>query len=63
MNWFLWSGAAILYLVLVFTLCMMTFRKGHTVLGWVGIIFPVLWFVGAIMPPTDAAAASYQGRY
>lgn len=62
MEWLLYSGAVILYLVLVFTLCMVTFRKGHTLLGWFGIIFPVLWIVGAIMPPTEKAAASYTGR-
>ena len=40
----------IIYLVLLFTLGVITFRKGHWVLGLVGIIFPVLWIIGALLP-------------
>jgi hypothetical protein len=47
--WFTTLG--IIYLVLLFTLAVLSFRKGHWVLGLVGFIFPVLWIVGAIMPP------------
>lgn len=47
-GWFI--GAGIIYLILVFTLAVLTFRKGHWVLGLVGIIFPVLWLIGAILP-------------
>lgn len=57
----LWIILATLYLVAVFTLGLATLRKGHTVLFWVGIIFPLLWIVGALMQPTakaDAADAS-----
>ena len=53
---FLWILFAALYLVLLFTVAMMTLRKGHKVLFWVGIIFPILWLIGAIMAPTPAAA-------
>jgi hypothetical protein len=52
MEWILWSGLAILYLVLLFTVCLMTFRKGHVALGIIGIFFPVLWLIGAMLPPT-----------
>jgi hypothetical protein len=41
---------AVIYLVLIFTLAVMTFRKGHWVLGLIGFIFPLLWLIGAIMP-------------
>jgi hypothetical protein len=41
---------AVLYLVLVFTIALLTFRKGHWVLGLIGFIFPVLWLIGAILP-------------
>jgi hypothetical protein len=41
---------AVLYLVLVFTIALLTFRKGHWVLGLIGFIFPVLWLFGAILP-------------
>jgi len=30
----------------------------HTALFWFGIIFPVLWIIGAIMQPTPAVAAA-----
>jgi hypothetical protein len=55
---FLWIILAVLYIALWVTLGMTTFRKGHTALFWFGIIFPVLWIVGAIMQPTPAAAAA-----
>ena len=44
-------GLGVLYLVLLFTLAIMTFRKGHWVLGLIGFIFPILWIIGAILPP------------
>jgi hypothetical protein len=45
-----WFLLAIIYLVLLFTLAVMTFRKGHWVLGIIGFFFPVLWLIGAILP-------------
>jgi hypothetical protein len=48
----LWLLAAVLYVALFVTLAVTTFRKGHFVLFWVGIIFPVLWIVGALMAPS-----------
>lgn len=47
-GWFIAAG--IIYLILVFTLAVLTFRKGHWILGLTGIIFPVLWLIGAILP-------------
>jgi hypothetical protein len=35
-----------------------TLRKGHTALFWFGIIFPILWIVGALMAPTPRAVAA-----
>ncbi len=46
----------ILYFVLLVTLGTLTFRKRHFVLFWVGIIFPVLWVIGAIMAPKPSPA-------
>jgi len=43
-------GGVILYLVLLLTLAVLSFRKGHWVLGLIGFIFPILWLVGAILP-------------
>ena len=54
----LWILLATLYLVAIVTLGLATLRKGHTVLFWVGIIFPFLWIVGALMQPTPAAIAA-----
>jgi hypothetical protein len=36
----IWFMLAALYLVLLWTLGLMTFRKGHHVLFWVGIVSP-----------------------
>jgi hypothetical protein len=46
--WFTTLG--IIYLVLLCTLAVLSFRKGHWVLGLIGFVFPVLWIVGAILP-------------
>jgi thiamine transporter ThiT len=40
-----------IYLVLIVTIGVITFRKGHWVLGLIGFIFPILRLVGAILPP------------
>jgi hypothetical protein len=40
----------VIYLVLLITLGIMTLRKGHWLMFIIGIIFPILWLVGAIMP-------------
>jgi hypothetical protein len=44
----------IIYLVLVLTIAVLSFRKGHWVLGLLGFVFPVLWLIGAIMPARRA---------
>jgi len=52
---FLWTALVVLYIALLISLGMSTFRKGHYVLFWVGLVFPVLWIVGALMSPTHHA--------
>jgi hypothetical protein len=47
-GWYIALG--ILYLVLLFTLAVMSFRKGHWVLGLIGFFFPILWIIGALLP-------------
>jgi hypothetical protein len=44
----------IIYLVLLLVLGVLSFRKGHWVLGLIGFIFPVLWIIGAILPSRHA---------
>jgi hypothetical protein len=55
---FLWIMLGVLYITLLLSLGLATLRKGHTALFIVGIFFPLLWIVGAIMGPTLAAAAA-----
>jgi hypothetical protein len=55
MSTFLWIVLVALYFVALVSLGMSTLRKGHTVLFVVGIIFPILWIIGALMAPTPRA--------
>jgi hypothetical protein len=54
----LWILLGALYLTLFVFLGMATLRKGHSFLFFVGIIFPVLWIVGALLGPTQDAQAA-----
>ena len=58
MSAFVWILLAALYLTALFVLGLTTLRKGHTVLFWFGILFPLLWIAGALMAPTSEAAGS-----
>ena len=49
-DWFLGIGLGVLYLILIITLAVTSFRKGHWVLGLAGFFFPLLWIIGAILP-------------
>jgi hypothetical protein len=40
----------IIYLALLVVFAVLSFRKGHWVLGLIGFIFPILWIIGAILP-------------
>jgi hypothetical protein len=53
---FLWILLGVLYLTALIILGVATLRKGHTVLFFVGIVFPILWIVGAMIAPTPRAA-------
>lgn len=56
MSTFLWILLGVLYLTALIMLGVATLRKGHTVLFFVGIVFPILWIVGAMIAPTPRAA-------
>jgi len=58
MSTFLWILLGVLYLTALILLGVATLRKGHTVLFVVGIFFPLLWIVGALMAPTPRAAGA-----
>ena len=64
-EWMLWGILAAFYVCCVFTVCMMTFQKGHTLLGIVGIFIPFLWLVGAMLParPGSAYTAKEQATF
>ncbi len=53
-----WFLLAALYLVILVTLGVTTLRKGHVILFIVGIIFPFLWIIGAVIAPTPRAAGA-----
>ena len=50
-----WTGGllGLLYFVLMITLGIITIRKGHWVMFIIGIFFPLLWIIGALMPPKN----------
>jgi hypothetical protein len=48
--WFFGIMFFTFYIFALFTVCAMTFQKGHTLLGIVGIFLPFLWLIGAILP-------------
>ena len=56
----MWWGIGIfgfiLYLVILFTLGLMTLRKGHGWLFFFGIFFPFLWLIGALIGPAEPNA-------
>jgi hypothetical protein len=58
LDWVFTSFFFVLYFFLLFTVCLMTFQKGHYVLGIIGIFVPFLWLVGAILPAR--AGSRYQ---
>ena len=57
MSTFLWILLAAVYLAALVSLGVTTLRKGHTVLFVVGIIFPILWIIGALISPTPRPAS------
>jgi hypothetical protein len=53
MEWWQWLGWVFfvtIYITCLFTVCGLTFSKGYTVLGIVGIFLPRLRLIGAILP-------------
>ena len=50
LDWIFATTLGILYLALLFTVAIVTFRKGHWVLGLIGFFIPILWLIGAVLP-------------
>jgi hypothetical protein len=51
----LWILLAVLYFVCLVTLGVRTLRNGHGFLFVIGIFFPILWIVGALIEPAPTA--------
>jgi hypothetical protein len=58
LEWILSAALIFIYVALLFTVCALTFRKGYVILGILGIFFPFLWLIGAILP-TKRGSSSY----
>jgi hypothetical protein len=53
-SWLEWTLGVMffkVYIFCIFTVCMITFQKGRWLLGILGIFLPILWLIGAILPP------------
>ena len=53
--WWAIGIGGVVYVILVFTLGLMTLRNGHGWMFFFGLFFPVLWIFGAFMRPPEAA--------
>ena len=58
MSTLLWIVFATLYLVAMFVLALARLRKGPYWLFGFGIIFPLLWVVGALIAPAPRATGA-----
>jgi hypothetical protein len=54
MWWGIGGGLMIIWIVLLITCGIVTLRKGHWVLFVIGIFLPLLWIIGAVIPPKAA---------
>jgi len=49
-----WIILGLIYLLLLVVFAVLSFRKGHWVLGLIGFIFPILWIIGGVLPDRHA---------
>jgi ABC-type multidrug transport system permease subunit len=54
---FLWILLGIVYVACWIYFGLATLRKGHYWLFWIGFFLPILWIIGALIGPTERAAA------
>lgn len=57
LEWLLGFMIFMAYLVAIFTIAVLTFRKGRPVLGCLGFFFPFLWLIGAVLPSKQGSMA------
>jgi hypothetical protein len=53
---FLSVSIGIVWVILLVTLGLISIRKGHWIMFIIGLFIPIFWLIGALMPPTVAAA-------
>jgi hypothetical protein len=68
MTWLEWTLSVVLlslYITCLFTVCAITFQKGYTALGIIGIFIPILWLIGAFLPAKQGSRFDVvqQSRY
>jgi hypothetical protein len=56
----LWVVLGAVYLAVLITFGAATLRNGHAMMFILGLFFPILWVVGALIEPTPRAAAGPQ---
>jgi hypothetical protein len=64
-SWLEWTLGIVLftiYITAIFTVCLITFQKGRWVLGILGIFFPILWLIGAILPARQGSRYDVEQR-
>jgi len=49
-----------IYLAVVLTIGLATYRRGHMVLFIIGFLMPVLWLIGAIITPKKGSKYEHQ---
>jgi ABC-type multidrug transport system permease subunit len=57
----LWILLGIVYIACWIYFGLATFRKGHYWMFWIGFFLPFLWIIGALIAPTEHAAARAGG--
>ncbi len=62
MEWFLGFLIFTLYFMCLFTVCSITFRRGYTFLGIMGIFLPILWVIGAFLPAKPGSQEDIMNR-
>lgn len=60
LEWILISSLGLIYLALVFTVASVTLHKGYMGLFIIGIFFPILWLIGALLKPKPDSG--YDGK-
>jgi hypothetical protein len=58
MWWAVGGFLALIWITMLVFFGIETLRKGHWVMFTVGIVFPILWVMGALIGPTARAQAA-----